>query len=352
MEYQFRLQDPTSPQTVYLFEEIIRALTTAESWRGIFAFASRDGVDSLFLDPVTVHFLLRGRCSLVVGIDAVTNRATLERLQEIENNNNGVEIRVFWNPIAGLFHPKVCHFRHPDGQQTVIVGSGNLTPGGMRNNFEAFSVLRTTRRERLELAAWDDFLRAHQAALSRIDDAALERAGRNVVRGGRRGARVVEADIIEQPVPPPTPLSRMLVAQIPAAGGRWNQAHFNRDVVDQFFRIQPQSPQRVFLRQRRADGSLGDEEVRPLVLSGKNLNPKIELGAAAHLEYPANTPPVAVFRELQVRAFEYVLLMPGDPGYNQMLNFTQTHQSLGRGLPRILTDVGQVRGAWPQCPIC
>lgn len=274
MDYEFRLQDPTSPQTVYLFEEIIKALATAESWRGIFAFASRDGVDSLFLDPVTLAFLERGECSLVIGIDAVTNRGTLERLQELENNNQRLEIRVFWNPTAGLFHPKICHFRHAGGQQTVIVGSGNLTPGGMRNNFEAFSVLRTAAQERLDLSSWDDFLAAHQNALSRIDDAALERAGRNFVRGGKRRARVVEADVIDQPVPPATPSSRVLVAQIPGAGGRWNQAHFNRAVVDQFFRIEPHSAQRVFLRQRRADGSLGPEEVRPLVLSGANLNQK------------------------------------------------------------------------------
>ncbi len=352
MDYEFRLQDPTSPETVYLFEEIISALATAESWRGIFAFASRDGVDSLFLDPATILFLERGQCSLVVGIDAVTNRVTLERLQEIENRNDHIDIRVFWNPIAGLFHPKICHFRHPGGQQTVIVGSGNLTPGGMRNNFEAFSVLRTGPRERLDLAAWDNFLAEHQTRLTRIDEAALDRAGRNFVRGGRRRARVVEADVIVEPVPPPTPQSRMLVAQIPAAGGRWNQAHFNRDVVDQFFRIQAHTAQRVFLRQRHSDGSLGPEEVRPLVLSGTNLNPKIELGAAARLEYPAGSPPVAVFRELQVRTFEYMLLMPGEPGYDQMLAFTQSHQPLGRGLPRILSDVGQVRHAWPQCPIC
>ena len=47
MEYEFHVQDPTTPDTVYLFEAIIGAVREATSFDGIFAFASRAGVDSL-----------------------------------------------------------------------------------------------------------------------------------------------------------------------------------------------------------------------------------------------------------------------------------------------------------------
>ena len=46
MDCEFHLQDPTSPDTVYLFEAIIEAAHEAESCTGLFAFASRAGVDS------------------------------------------------------------------------------------------------------------------------------------------------------------------------------------------------------------------------------------------------------------------------------------------------------------------
>ncbi len=84
MDCEFHLQDPTSPDTVYLFEAILQASQGAQSCTGIFAFASRAGVDSLISDPETQKFLGESTMSLLVGIDAVTNRRTLERLQELE----------------------------------------------------------------------------------------------------------------------------------------------------------------------------------------------------------------------------------------------------------------------------
>ena len=53
MDCEFHLQDPTSPGTVYLLEAIFKALRGAESGTGLFAFASRGGVDSLIDDPET-----------------------------------------------------------------------------------------------------------------------------------------------------------------------------------------------------------------------------------------------------------------------------------------------------------
>ena len=76
MELRFCIQDPTHPETTYLYEAIISAAIHAVSWRGVYAFASRDGVDHLVEDPV-VHDFMRagGELDLLVGIDAVTMRA-------------------------------------------------------------------------------------------------------------------------------------------------------------------------------------------------------------------------------------------------------------------------------------
>lgn len=364
MNYDLRLQDPTDPATIYLFEAVIEAMDGASEGKGIFAFASRDGVDSLLLDDAVTAFLGHGSFDIMVGIDAVTNRPTLERLQELEADYPSLQVRVFWNRTKGLFHPKIARFVKGDGSHTLIVGSGNLTPGGLRDNFEAYSVLRTEPGEPIDLSPWDDFLARHNVNIRPIDTEALERAARNIVRGGRGGRRRrdIEPDIVmeEEAAPPeeeavPTLLAdRVMVAQLPKAGGdygRWSQAHFNKDIIDQFFQAQPDSMQRVYLTARRQDGSILPQEVRRVIYSRSNRNMKIELGARKGEAYPTHGPPVAVFREIQARTFQYMILMPGEAGYRQMLGLTQTLATVGRGLPRVLTDVATLRTTWPSCPL-
>jgi HKD family nuclease len=370
MKYEFRLQDPTNPQTIYLFEALVEGFSEACAARGIFAFASRDGVDALLTDEAVTDFLGRGALDLIVGLDAVTNRPTLERLQELQTEYASLQVRVFWNRTTGLFHPKIAHFEGMGGKQSIIVGSGNLTPGGLKDNFEAYSIVRAGAGEVANLASWELFIERHRSNIRPIDDEALERAARNIFHGGRRRRRDVEPDVTrEEPQEDQgeeeeqekeehgmlvVPSQRMLIAHIPKAGGdygRWNQAHFNKEIMERFFQAQPNMNQRIYLMERRKDNTWADQEVRPVVYSQANKNLKIELGARKGERYPSRNPPIAIFRELQVRTFQYVILMPGEPGYAPMLRLTQMLPSVGRGLPRVLTDVANVRRLWPDCPL-
>lgn len=359
MECEFHLQDPTSPDTVYLFEAIIAAARGAAACSGIFAFASRAGVDSLISDPETQRFLAESTMSLLVGIDAVTNRHTLARLQELEREHERLSVQVFWNPTDTLFHPKVARFEYPDGRRAVIVGSGNLTPGGLQQNYEAFSVIRAAANETLDVSSWDRFFAEHVAEIRAIDEEALERAGRNVMRGRRRRPDVepepgapgeggpTEPDI-ELPV---GSTDRFLVARVPKAGGRWHQIHFNIDVIREFFRVRHDTTQRVYLVECHQDGSFGQQEVRPCVYSEANKNLKIEIASHHGAPYPDAGPPIAVYRELQARSFAYMLLMPGDPGYTEMFELTETLPRVGRGVPRVITDSATVSRVWATSPL-
>ena len=364
MDCEFHFQDPASPDTVYLLEAIIDASRGAESCSGIFAFASRGGVDSLLGDPEIQDFLRESPMSLLVGIDAVTTRNTLVRLRELEQELERLNVRVFRNPTAALFHPKVARFEYPDGRRTMIVGSGNLTPGGLRQNIEAFSVMRAAVGETLDVSSWDRFLSEHADDLRTIDESALERAAQNVVRGRRR-LRDVEPDLerasavaesaagplvdVELPV---GRTDRFLVAQVPKAGERWHQIHFNRDVIENFFRVRlGTTAQRVFLVECRHDGTFAEQEVRPCVYSGANMNPKIEIASHHGAPYPDSGRPIAVYRELQVRSFAYMLLMPGDPGYAEMLALTGDLPTVGSGVPRVITNAAGICGFWAACPL-
>ena len=362
MDCEFHLQDPTSPDTVYLFEAILQASQGAQSCTGIFAFASRAGVDSLISDPETQKFLGESTMSLLVGIDAVTNRRTLERLQELELEHERLSVQVFWNPTDTLFHPKVARFEYTDGRRAMIVGSGNLTPGGLRQNFEAFSVVRAAANENLDLSSWDRFLAGHVGDIRAIDEAALNRAARNVMRGRRRrdvepepGAPAVPEPSAAEPAPdvelPVGRTDRFLVARVPKAGGRWHQVHFNIAVVNEFFRVQHGTTQRVYQVECRQDGTFADQEVRPCVYSEANKNLKIEIASHHGDPYPDGGPPIAVYRELQARSFAYMLLMPGDPGYDAMFELTEALPTVGQGLRRVIMDSDRIRGVWPASPL-
>lgn len=357
MEYEFHLQDPTSRDTVYLFEAIVDALSGAEVCEGMFAFASRAGVDSLIGDPATQSFLRQSRMSLLVGLDAVTDRQALECLREREREHDRLSVRVFKNPTSALFHPKIARFSYPDGRRSVIVGSGNLTPGGLQQNFEAFSVMRTDAGESVGVSSWDRFLADQDTHIGGIDAEALELAARNVLRrrprrgrqGPTKGPTVVEAEIDGRVVGGGT--GRFLVARVPRAGDRWNQVHFNRPVIEDFFQIRHGTHERVYLRECRGESDFGEQEVRPCVYSDRNKNLKIEVASHAGEAYPDDGPPIALFQELQVRSFAYLLLMPGEPGYAELNRLTMDLPSVGKGLPRVLTRGDRVASAWPKCPL-
>ena len=364
MEIAFCIQDPSRTDTTYLYEAIIGAAQGASTWRGIYAFASRDGVNWLFDDPVVGQLITSGgEVDLLVGLDAVTNRQTLERLQELELGYQHFRPRVFWNNVASLFHPKISDFTYPDGGRTLIVGSGNLTPGGLINNVEAYTTISADRGEEIDVSALDEFLERHSEAIGRIDDEALARAEQNLISRVNQGQQAGRINITSPPrTRRPVRLApaggdggvvrvdRILIAQVPKAGGRWSQVHFNADIVRDYFRLVNFGTQRVYLSQVGPDGVKSGAEARPLVFSSSNKNPKIEFGAASGRVYPAS-PPVVVLRERQLRVFDYMLLFPGADGYAEAIGLTRTLPSVGRGMPRVITDMNTLEGAWAACPL-
>lgn len=184
--------------------------------------------------------------------------------------------------------------------RTTIIGSGNLTPGGLHRNFEAFSVMRSEAGETIDVTSWDHFLKEHAADLRSFDESVIEHAAQNVIR--RPHVPDVEPDVVETSgrsvnvEPPVGAIDRFLVAQVPRAGDRWQRIHFNRDVIARFFRVRHGAAQRVFLVKCRLDGTLAEQEVRPCVHSDVNKNPRIEIGhiAGSRILMPGHPSPSTV----------------------------------------------------------
>lgn len=58
-----------------------------------------------------------------------------------------------------------------------------------------------------------------------------------------------------------------------------------------------------------------------------------------------------MYRELHARSFAYMLLMPGDPGYDAMFALTETGATVGPGARRVIVHREDIRNAWPTSPL-
>ena len=108
----------------------------AEPWtdfRAAIAFVKRSGTRRVAA-PLAA-FAQRSNVEIVVGIDhGGTSFEGLRHLLTIVEPNG--RLMVFHNLRPSTFHPKIYLFKSPNAAD-IVVGSGNLTEGGLFTNYEA-----------------------------------------------------------------------------------------------------------------------------------------------------------------------------------------------------------------------
>lgn len=102
------------------------------SFRAAVAFAKRSGVQHI--EQSLTEFSARGDVQIIIGID---HRGTsFEGLQDLlAAVLPAGRVVVFHNPGSLTFHPKLFLFKS-DIAAELLIGSGNLTAGGLYNNYE------------------------------------------------------------------------------------------------------------------------------------------------------------------------------------------------------------------------
>jgi hypothetical protein len=364
----FRLQDPTHQATAYLSEALVEALRDEQivSLEVLVAFATADGLRAIMDDPDFRELADRGSVRFAVGVDAITLPEALDVLAAAEGDFADFSAYIFDNPTRRLFHPKVFRMTREDGSAVVIVGSGNVTTGGLQENFEGFVVLELEPDEVEFAAEIDAFYVRHAANLRSLDARAYElaAANRRLIRR-REQAAEVEPDEAERGEAPAegseeehaaelqqaAVVERVLVAQVPRAESRWGQVGLNEAVVDQFFQVVPNSSQRLRLRHIRSAGGVGGTEIRAIRMSDVNRNRRLEIGAAHRLPYPRDGAPILVFRERGVRQYDYMLVFPGELGHSELRRILARGPSLGRGDPRVPITTEDLAQEWPDSPL-
>jgi HKD family nuclease len=335
------IQDPYFSDSYTLHEALIQSCSGSISGQGAYAFATKGGIEILLKDKEFDSLLERGSFSLIVGIDEITNSASLEALSNIKNVRPSLAVKAFDHDNHGsLFHPKLSYFKNDDNTGSLIVGSGNLTLGGLRRNREAFSLINLSTEELQRIAYWNSWLDQSSSYLKDINDpSVIQKARENIyIRRTRIVPTPAEEAVVEQPVELVTTDvithedgwqfysdSEILVAEIPRSGDRWKQANFDIDTFQNFFGAKPgDNSQRILLRNINDDFSLSAIEIRPSV-SVVSQNYRFELDAASGLLYPATGKPIGIFVKLTTRMFLYHLFMPDHPLYEQITDWLETN---------------------------
>lgn len=373
------IQDPTDPETDFLGDMLLDACSAAQVGGGAFAFLSARGVQLLLQDDIFQAFLSRGRFDLLVGVDAITDGAAIDALSEVTKAHPNMTSRVFVpSHPNSIFHPKVAWFDNGNGG-LLITGSGNLTLGGLRSNIEAFAIEQLDAAEMGTLRAkWDAYLaRTVACQFAPNDDRIKPFLERNAVSRRAIKATAVNLPIDEEKAAPPTdtlkaeneklpglpahtdddidklppisPETEMLVAEIPKASDRWAQANFDQASFFGFFGASRTVQRRAYFFHLREDGTLGFQEVRPAV-AVMSKNYRFELDAASGLAYPDEGRPIGVFAKVVARTFVYMLLMPGQAGHAAMAHLLDSVQPTSRFLRRRVFSAAEVQAAWPGAP--
>lgn len=143
-----------------------------------------------------------------------------------------------------------------------------------------------------------------------------------------------------------------LVAEVPGAGSRWKQVHFNMDVARQFFNLEPGMDRSITLERISAAGRVMERTSRELVFPESNRNSRIEFSFGAVTDYPiGSSRPLVVVVESGYLTYRYRTLMPNDPGYDGVINLLAAGPSIGRGVRRRIVTLDELETYWPNAAL-
>jgi HKD family nuclease len=373
-----------------------------KAWFSV-AWAKRSGLLRL---ETNIRALRRRRKSVraLMGIDQ--HGATEEGLELALELFS--ETRVYHDSSPSrTFHPKF-YVVEGAGRARAIVGSGNLTVGGLYENYEVAVGLELDLTEAEDVAVLDD-LRAwwdqrwdEPGASVKLSKRTIERliADPNIAvvpeawgpprragksRPGKQGGSVFGPPVRGLGAAPPAPRRpatavppidesdgvvtararptvptttrgdsrRVLAAGLPR--DRWGQAGFNAEVADDFFDVRANGDLISAEGVDRNGRSTGNATRRLIFPATSNQNHRIELPEPEGRTRPSVGTPIVLALELDQRQFRYMYLMPGDPGYQTIEREIANRPAVGRNrLPstkRVYMTLGDLRQAWSGSPL-
>lgn len=348
------LQVPGDSNTLHA--ALVAAATEATGGFAAFAFATSTGIDTFLAEP-SVHKLIgKGQFQLVIGLDAITDTAAIAALKTAKAALPNASISLFYNPKGGvLYHPKTMFFKSPTGGR-CLTGSGNLTLGGLRNNWEAFWTADVPPAEAVALGdQWARWVADNTDSLLPLDDprvtaqAALNAKTRAKIQRAVKETDAEALAALEEEAAETTSLNPFLIAEVPK--NRPGQADFGIETYQGFFGVTIGNPREVTFYQVRSDGSLAPPERRRAV-AVKSSNYRFEVEALSGLQHPASGHFILVFERIGKSEYRYVLMKPGEAGHTSVQKFLNDNYFVsGNSKRRVVVTQSDVQAAWPNNPL-
>jgi HKD family nuclease len=128
-----------------LLEHFKKELARASEFYLGMALVTKGGL-KLVLASIERCLERRGRGYVLFGVDLPTDPDAIQSLKALQSRHKeNFEVRRF-QPGTRFFHPKVSVFVKRNGTKTAIIGSSNLTGGGLSKNYEANVLLGSSER--------------------------------------------------------------------------------------------------------------------------------------------------------------------------------------------------------------
>lgn len=370
----FVFQQPSNPN---LLDTINAAAHNADGGGGVFAFASKDGVEALFACPNLANMMVNKKpFQLVVGIDAITNAETLLCISEKLKQFAGMlTANVFFHKKAGsIFHPKFLWFQQGKTLR-LLTGSGNLTQRGLGkapapSNWEAFGVQDfgppEAQKTTEQINAWLTEQRKEGTLRSLEDEDVVNKAmvngqlrfnsakGPRPATAPRRTTRIpveqpdiaLEATLVGLATPD------ILIREVPR--NRPGQADVGQAALTEFFGYEG-SAKDIYI-QHVSDANVLGEALKIRLFVNQSRNYRLELSAITDFPYEAGADDsrmLLLASRLDSRSYRYLILPITHAAYNlvaRLLGPIPANSGTGRAMREKRVSPRTLLEAWPQVP--
>lgn len=371
------------PGTTKLLEVINDAALDSEKGGGIFAFASKGGIDALFSCPQLLNMLNSSHpFHLIVGIDAITNAEALLSLSEKRLQYGDVfTAEVFLHAhLNSTFHPKFAWFKRGNDLK-LVVGSGNLTLRGLGQistsnlppgNWEAFTIQSFENDEAIVVEQQiNDWLTAQRqtGTLCSLED---ERVRDRAMANGQ--VRFISNPLAKRPLVVPDPnkptspansdsdampldgiefdTPEVLIRELPK--NRPGQADVGQSALKQFFGYEGNA-KKILVQYVSNSNELGATH-ELLLFVNQSRNYRLELNAMSNLNYEISESGgrmILVATKFDRRSFRYTLLPVSSHDYHLVEKiFDSITGSLTGSRPMREKRISsfELSAAWPTVP--
>ena len=343
------LQDPNVPTPTLLLDELEKHFKDADAIYCAFAFVTARGVNLLFDQADVKANLEQAKIHLIIGMDAITDAKAIAKLSDLCSKFKDFSVQVFLPRSGGIFHPKFSWVKKGK-TGVVITGSGNLTNGGLKNNFEAFSVTQIDQQAINAIEnGWNKFLADNLDSLYSLDakevkEAALENAKlkKATKKIRKEVGKKVGVDVI------PEKGSAVFIEEMTKGRGG-KQRDVGKWAAENFFGKSP----KLFLTHINDQGQRANEETRKI--SGKgSVNFAIDLDASKGLKPIDGHMPIAVFIRINPQNFFYHIVSADSEHYETVssyLNKAVGEVSVGKA-KRLKKEMSiqKLQEIWPTAP--